>query len=390
MKTFLSNRKTAVAAAGVLLLGLSMMSCSKTADEETASPGYTTQEATAGLVQVKVEGPAVVEANQQRDIRSAISGTVVYAGGQGEKFARGDSLVLMDTSDLENALEQAQLNLDQARLDDQRNQRSLDRAQSLADDKRALYDEGAISADVLSEAEDAVATAKYALDSSKIRVNLADLSLQKARKELDSAKIVAPYDGVVLESSVSIGDSVNSGTLLMKFADVDTLRATAEVDEYDIGKVALGMKVTVTSDVLGDETVNTSVASISPAAEIINNISVFTVSSLVDNGEGLLKPGMSADLSVLVSSDRGLVVPSKLVSTVRGRSYIDVLENGEVVTKRIEIGANDGINTAVLSGLDEGALVVVPSAPGLALPGASTDSSGSSIVPISVPGSGSR
>jgi HlyD family secretion protein len=98
-------------------------------------------------------------------------------------------------------------------------------------------------------------------------------------------------------------------------------------------------------------------------------------------------PGMSADISVLIRSDKGVVVPSKAVSSVRTRSYIKVLENGEVKTKRIKIGANDGVNVAVLEGLNAGEQVVVPGATSFSL-NSSSASAGSSIVPINIPGTG--
>jgi len=143
----------------------------------------------------------------------------------------------------------------------------------------------------------------------------------------------------------------------------------------------------VESDAVQDETFKSKVERISPAAEVINNISIFRVSTVLDNSDGRLRPGMSADMSILISSDKGLVVPSKAVSTTRGRSYIDVYENEEVVTKRITIGADDGTSTAVLEGLDEGAIVVLPQSSAFTL-STGTTSTGTSIVPITVPGTG--
>ena len=110
----------------------------------------------------------------------------------------------------------------------------------------------------------------------------------------------------------------------------------------------------------------------------------------MQNEEGLLRPGMSADFSILIKSDKGLVVPSKTVSTVRGRSYLDVLENGEAVKKRVEIGANDGLNLVVLSGIEEGELVIIPGAVPVSVnvaPAASPTAE-KSVLPITIPGSG--
>lgn len=127
-------------------------------------------------------------------------------------------------------------------------------------------------------------------------------------------------------------------------------------------------------------------------AEVINNISIFKVSTLLDNRDGKLKPGMSADISILISSDKGIVLPSKAVSTVRTRSYVKVYEEGEIKTKRVTAGADDGINIVVLEGLAEGEIMVVPGTgmAGFSLTGSSQTTSGTSFIPISVPGTGSR
>ncbi len=107
---------------------------------------------------------------------------------------------------------------------------------------------------------------------------------------------------------------------------------------------------------------------------------------------------MSADISILVSADRGILVPSRAVSTVRSRSYVKVYEEEgeeEIKTKRVTVGADDGVNVAVLEGLAEGELVVLPDAAGAAAPSQLSQtsqpqgSSGSSIIPLKVPGTGS-
>jgi HlyD family secretion protein len=176
--------------------------------------------------------------------------------------------------------------------------------------------------------------------------------------------------------------------LLLTFADLSKVRLQAEVDEFDIGKVQSGQPVTITSDALGEGSLQSKVERVSPAAEVINNISIFKVSTVLENKDNRLKPGMSADISILISSDKGIVVPSKAVSTVRTRSYVKVFEEEEIKTKRVTIGANDGVNVAVLDGLVEGELVVLPDSAGITLSTQSQTSTGSSVVPITVPGTG--
>jgi HlyD family secretion protein len=244
-----------------------------------------------------------------------------------------------------------------------------------------------VARDQVTKAEETVTNAELAVEGARVKIDQNRLLLDKARTELAGTIVTAPFSGVVLKSSASAGDVVNAGNVLLTLADVSRVRLNAEVDEYDIGQITVGLPVTVTSDALPDADLKSKVERVSPAAEIINNISIFTVSTVLRNDDGSLRPGMSADISILVSSDSGIIVPSKTVSTVRDRSYVKVYENGEVVTKRVTAGSSDGVNTAVLEGLAEGDLVVLPESASLNLT-TTTTSSGTSIVPITVPGTG--
>jgi len=356
---------------------------------EDAGATISVMEAKPGLVAVKVEGPSIVEPYRVQEFRSQVAATVVRAPSSGDTITAGSAMVEFDGTGLQTAVRQAELNLTQAQLDLDRAELSLDQARATLADRERLYAEGTIARDQVDSTRDIVSNSELAVAAAQIKVAQSELTLTTAQGSLGNIVIRAPFSGVVLDSQVVVGENANPGTLLLTLADVSRVRLSAEVDEYDISKIQPNMQVEITSDALGDESIRSRVERISPAAQIVNNISIFSVYTVVDNADGKLRPGMSADLSVLVSSDRGLVVPSKVVSTVRDRSYIDVYENDEIVTKRITIGADDGVNVAVLDGLEEGALVVVPTATSLIL-SSDQGSSGSSIIPISVPGTGSR
>lgn len=215
--------------------------------------------------------------------------------------------------------------------------------------------------------------------------------MAEARDTVRRMEVRAPHAGVVLSSAVQPGDPVAGNNELLVIADLSRLRFWGEVDEFDIGLIQPRMSVTLAADSL-EEPLSTRLESISPVAEIVNSISVFRVSAVVDNPDGTLRAGMTADLSVVVARDRGLTVPSRAVSTVRGRSYVDVLvADGSVETRRVEIGANDGTNVVVLSGLETEDLVVIPAAatPAFGLPAAApATNGGSSLIPIPMPGAG--
>jgi RND family efflux transporter MFP subunit len=357
------------------------------AAEATEGETISVMEAAPGMVALRVEGPSVVEPFRLQEIRSTISGTVLRAPSIGDSVGAGSVIVEFDATNLRTALRQAELNLAQAELDRDRAELTLAQAEATLADRERLYGEGTIARDQVTAARDIVSNAQLAVQAAAIKVSQSELALATARADLDSAVVRAPFSGVVLASDVVAGENVGGGALLLTIADVSRVRLSAEVDEYDIGKIEPNMQVEITSDALGEESIRSRVERISPAAQIVNNISIFTVTTVVDNAQGKLRPGMSADLSILVSSDRGLIVPSKVVSTVRDRSYLEIFDGTEVKTIRVVAGADDGVNVAILEGLEEGAMVVIPSAGGLVL-SSGESTTGSSIIPISVPGTG--
>jgi HlyD family secretion protein len=348
----------------------------------------TTVEAKAGSVSVTVEGPSIVEPVVTQTIRSQIEGVLVAVPRAGDKLEAGQVLVRFDTADSQKSVDQAGINLSQATVTLEKARTAIEKARADLASKKKLNEAGSVSRDQVTAAEDALANAEYALRSADLGVSQANLTLGSARADLASTAVRAPYAGVVLASALNVGDLVSKGAALLSYADLSRVRLWAEVDEYDIGKVAPGQAVSVVADALGGETLRSKVERVNPAAEVVNNISVFKVSLVLDNAEGRLKPGMSAEVSILIRSDKGVVVPSRAVSSVRGRSYVKTLENGELVTKRVTVGADDGQNAAVLEGLAEGERVVVSQTTSPVLGAAAPSTTGSSIIPITVPGTG--
>ena len=391
---FMSRKRILIILAIVILAAAAVLAWwnfkdSSVDKESSGEDTLAAVEAVSGSVSVRVEGPSVVEPYQTRNIRSSIEGIVVMAVHEGDFVEQGEILISLEGSDKERAVQQAKINLSKAELSRDRNSTNLLKAEKDLADTRQLFNSGAVSGEQVSTAEAAASTARFNLKSSELDLSQIDLVLEFARKDLENINIRAPFPGIVLSTGVVPGDMVNKGSILLSFADLERVRLQAEVDEFDIGKVQEGQKVTVTSDSLGDQKFGSKVERVSPGAEVINNISIFTVSTVLNNADGILKPGMSADLSILISSDKGLIVPSKAVSSVRTRSYVKVYADNEIETRKVTVGADDGVNIVVLEGLEEGELIIIPVAPGFQLTSTSSSSSGSSIIPVQVPGSGS-
>ncbi len=372
----------------VLLVGLAGCGAKDATATNVSQPTQTqTVAAKSGSVSVVVEAPAVVEPYLTQTIRAQVEGIVVSAVREGQDVRSGEVLVRLDQGDQQAAVRQADLSLSQSKINRQKAADEVTSAERDLKDKETLLKSGAIPQDQVRTAADALAAARRSLDSATISVSQGQLALERAQGDLAATVVRAPFDGVVIKANLNPGDLVNKGGELLTLADISRLRLSAEVDEYDIGKVEPGQAVTITSDTLGKTSLQTKVERVSKAAEIVNNIPIFKVYSVLQNSDEKLKPGMSTDISILIRSDRGLVVPSSAVSSVRSRSYVKVEVDGKVETKRVEVGADNGTNVVVLSGIEEGDQIVVPTAGGINL-GATQGSTGTSVVPINIPGTG--
>ncbi len=383
-------RKIIIGAAALLAVAGAVwyfMARSRPAAEVAVATGPVTVSAKTGVVIIDVDGIAVVEPLSQVTLRSPAVSVLRSVAPAGSRVSAGGVVAALDDAQSRNDLGQAEFGLSQAEVDYRRAKLAAERAEKDRGDQKVLLDAKALSPGDYTLAEEAALNAQLALEAADLKVRQATLSLDRARRDLAALRVKAPFDGTVLKTYVAAGDLVAPNSAIALFGDLSRVRLNAEVDEYDIGKVAAGMNVAISGESIGAEPLAATVDAISPMAEVVNNISIFQVSAVVDNSAGRLLPGMSADFSIRIASDKGLVVPSKCVATVRSRSYVDVLENGETVKKRVSKGADDGANTVILEGLEEGAAVIVPGAvPAQAAAAAATGEK--SVLPITVPGSG--
>lgn len=387
MKKFLIPAILVIVIGGTALFLFSTSKKSETSNKTESGPQ--TVAAKIGTVSIDVDGISIIEPYTQVTLRASAATIVRSIASMGTHVKKGDVVVALDDTNVRNDLAQAEFNLSQAKIELEKAKLNYQRAEKDKSDKKILFDTNAISADVYEQSVRGALDAELALKATELKQRQAELSLNMAQNDVAALKIRAPFDGTVLKTYVAPGDLVSSNAAVALFGDIDRLRLNAEIDEYDINKVKIGQRVTITGESIGSEPILSTVDAISPMAEVVNNISIFTVTAIVENKKGTLRPGMSADFSIRISSDKGLVVPSKAVSTVRGRSYIEVLENSEIVKKRVVTGSDDGINTVILEGLDEGALVVLPGSSTIkAIAPSSTTTAEKSVLPITIPGSG--
>ncbi len=246
------------------------------------------------------------------EVKSKSSGQITRMTVEtGSIVNRGDLLVQLDTRDVQNQYDQAKADLDaaEARL-------KVTEAQKKRSDE--LFQQRIITAQEHETSQLDFANAQAAVVRAR---TTADIALQR----LEDATVTAPVYGTIIEKTVSLGQVITSatssasgGTTILKMADLGQVRMRALFNETDIGSVQAGQDATVTVDAYPDRPFRGTVEKIEPQAIVQQSVTMFPVLVTLANREGLLKPGMTGEASVLIDRrDAVLAVPNDAVRNVR-------------------------------------------------------------------------
>ena len=201
-------------------------------------------------------------------------------------------------------------------------------------------------------------------ETAKLNLEIAKLNLESAKLNLDKAVIVAPFDGVVADISITEGEEISTAALAtpaISLVDTGEMEMKGYIDELDVATVKLNQEANITLDALPDEEVKGSVTFISPIGTVRAGIVSYATTITLENPIAELKDGMSATAEVVVERrDDVLLIPNTVIQGTLENPKVVVLAGGKQEERQITLGLSDGFNTEVLSGLEEGEEVVVP------------------------------
>ena len=178
---------------------------------------------------------------------------------------------------------------------------------------------------------------------------------------LGYTKIIAPVDGTIIKRAVDVGQPVAASfqapQLFTIAQDLKKMQIEVNVSEADIGKVKEGQKAEYTLDGYPDATFHGVVTQVRLNSTTTSNVVTYTVIVSVDNEDLKLKPGMTANVSIITSQNRDvLCVPSvalKYTPETTGQKYKEqgvwVLEKNEPVRIPIKEGASDDLNVQIIT-----------------------------------------
>ena len=197
------------------------------------------------------------------------------------------------------------------------------------------------------------------LDAARMEYQVAQATHDDAVSQLADTVIKAPIDGIVIGKPIPAGQTVAPGIsspmVLMTIADMSKMQISVQVDESDVGRVKNGQKVSFTVDSYPGKTFTGVVSNVSNKATITQNVVYYPVTVDIDNPEGLLKPTMTARVSVHVGESKNiLIVPLSAVKQTKGQQYVQVMKDGKTQNVNITLGLASDDRVEVASGLKEG------------------------------------
>jgi len=203
----------------------------------------------------------------------------------------------------------------------------------------------------------------HLLRAAKRRLRLWDLSeqqikeLQKRRKAQEFVAILSPANGVIIDKQIVAGSALRTGQRLLRLADLSRVWVEAQIYDYEIPLVTIGMQVKVILPEIQGREYLAKVDYVYPFME--GDTHTVRVRVVLDNADGFLRPDMYAHIHLEADQGQRLLVPeSAVIYTGQSRVVFLDLGEGRLAPRKITIGQRSREWIEVLQGLNEGDVVV--------------------------------
>jgi len=291
------------------------------------------------------------------EIKPTVSGIISELFVEaGDEVKKGDILakiqIVPDMSQLSNAenrVRQAEITLNNAHKDFERN--------------KNLFDSEVIAASEFQTYEVALRSAEQELDAAKDNLGIVRDGISKSAGSASNTNVRSTIDGMVLDVPIKRGNSViernnfNEGTTIASVADMNDLIFEGDLDESEVGKVQLGMPIVLTIGAIDDATWEAELEYIAPKGVEEEGAIQFKIKAAVKLTEGqTLRAGYSANADIVLEQKESVMsLPESVIqfSSDGDSAFVEVKSGEDWEKTYIETGLSDGIYIEVISGIDE-------------------------------------
>jgi HlyD family secretion protein len=277
---------------------------------------YVTADAVRGPLVVRVSATGTLQPEDQVDVGAEISGRLDrVAVDFNDRVTKGQVLAVINTDQIRAQLAQSHAALNAAKAAVSTNEATVNETREKRDRAQGLFARSIVSAQDLQTAEADYARAVASVAKAKADVENASAQVQLHQTSLDKAAVRSPIDGIVLDRKVQQGQTVASQfqtpVLFTLASDLSRMKLEVDIDEADIGQVREGQTATFSVDAFPQRRFDAKLTSLRNAPKTTNGVVTYLGVLEVDNSEGLLRPGLTATVDILVAqADDTLLVPN--------------------------------------------------------------------------------
>jgi len=292
---FLTKKKIALALAlGLLLIGGAAAAYySKSKTPVVEPPRFRVAAADTGNITQTVTATGTINPVALINIGSQVSGTVNELKADfNDRVKKGQVLLTLDPTIFNAQIRQADAQLASARA-------SLRLAQATHARNQTLVTQSFISPLALDQS-------KREVDVAQANIQLSQAQLARAQADFNNSVIRSPIDGVIIKRTVDLGQTVAASfatpTLFQIARDLTKMQIDTSVSEADVGALKEGQAARFVVDAYPDKEFDATMRQFRLAANVVQNVVTYIVVLDVDNKEELLKPGMTAQVRLLVGN----------------------------------------------------------------------------------------
>lgn len=349
-------------------------------DRHAAPQSYLTATVVRGNIEDAVLATGVLQPWRQVDVGSQASGQLKSLKPKlGDTVKKGQLLAEIDPALTENALRDARAGLDVLVAQKRAKQALLKKAELNWRRQHTMVQQDAASRQDVEAADADLASQRADLAALDAQIQQQRIRVDTAQTNLGYTRIAAPIDGTVVSITTQEGQTVVASyqvPTILKIADLSRMTVKAQVSEADVIRIHPGMPVYFVILGAPDKRYYGTLRAIQPSPEKINNAIFFNALFDVPNTDGVLRPDMTAQVSIVLGrADNALLVPSTALGTRAkdGRYAVRVLDaHGKTQVRQVRIGLDNHIKAQVLDGLQAGEKVITGEAPASDTPGAAS------------------
>ncbi len=289
-----------------------------------------------GEIAAFIETNGALEAEREVDVVARTGGPITrILTEEGRMVRAGELIALIDDAEARGQLEISRVALEQAQV-------AYDRA-------KASVEQQVVSQEVYDSAKSTLDSAAAQLEGNQILY--------------DYTRILAPFDGLIVERAVKFGETVTNGQRLFRLSDFDPLLCNIAVPERDLTRVSPGQLARIEVEAYPDREFEGRVLRVSP---VVDSATGTVRVTLEVNRQERLSPGMFANVRLVTDvRENALIMPRRALSLESLADAVFVVEDGVAIRRNVTLGYDDEDVVEVTEGLSAGDRVIVIGQDGL-------------------------